>query len=51
MTPESDYNFEDDFRKSIDYCYEELRKQPPQTWPRVLNPHSGTGAIERKINE
>lgn len=26
----------DDFTKSIEVCYEELRKQPRETWPAVL---------------
>lgn len=31
-----DYNPRDDFCKSVEYCYEQLRKQPRETWPLVL---------------
>lgn len=30
------YDFHDDFSKSIEVCYEELRKRPRETWPLVL---------------
>lgn len=34
------YDFNDDFTKSIEVCYEELRKRPRETWPSVLERRS-----------
>lgn len=30
------YNPRDDFAKSVQACYDELRQRPPETWPQCL---------------